>query len=259
MQRRVTWLLAAGACLATVLQAAGNPFVGKWKLNPAKSKLTGQSDSVQSVGPNAYKFTYGAFSWTLTANGKDQPWPLGGSVILTAVAASTWKFTYQFNGRVASIDHWWLSPDGKSMIRAREGTGEDGSAFSSETRYRRTAGEKDFAGTWRSSKITAHTPDLVIILANGDDGITRSIPVEGSTVSLKFDGADYKVQGPRAPAGMTLAAERKGSRKIRTETKLDGKSLNTADISVSPDGRTTTVLQHDAGVLEPYIVIYDRQ
>jgi hypothetical protein len=259
MPRRVTCLLTVATCLAPMLQAAANPFVGKWKLNLAKSRLTGRSDSVLLVGPNEYQFKYGAFSWTLTVDGTEQPWPFGGTVSLMAVVEDSWKFTYKVDGTVVSIDRWWLGPDGKSMLRGREGTGEGGSTFSSETKYTRTSGEKGFEGTWKSRKVTARTPDELIVIANGDDGITRTVPAEGIKVSLKFDGADYAMEGPRAPAGMTLAAIRTGHRKVRTTTKLNGKVLDTAEIGVSADGRKTTAVQYDSGVTVPLVMVYERQ
>jgi hypothetical protein len=211
------------------------------------------------VGPSKYQFKYGAFSWTLTADGTEQPSAFGSTATLIAVVEGTWRFTYKVNGKVTSIDRWWLGPDGKSMLRASEGTRDDGSTFSNETKYTRTSGERGFEGTWKSRKITARTPDDLIVVANGDDGITRTMSAEGSTVSLKFDDADYAVQGTKVPAGMTLAARRTGLRKLRTTSKLNGKVLNTADLSVSTDGKRTTVVQYDSGVTVPYVMVYDRQ
>jgi hypothetical protein len=47
-------LSAAGLTfsLASTLYAA-SPFVGKWKIDEAKSRLAGVSDSVTAAGPNA--------------------------------------------------------------------------------------------------------------------------------------------------------------------------------------------------------------
>jgi len=259
MLKRVVCLLAMGACRGPMLQAADNPFAGRWKLNPGKSRMTGQIDSIQSVGADKYQFTRGALSWTLTADGKEQPLPFGGTTTLVAVAPGTWKFTYKVDGKLVSTDHWWLAPDEKSMLRASEGTRLDGSIFDNETKYSRTAGEKGFAGTWKSTKITARTPDEMVILANGDDGITRTLPADNSTVSLKFDGADYPMTGPNVPPGMTLGAERTGHHKIKTTSKLNGKLLGTAEIMVSGDGKRIEILAYDAGVTLPYLMIYDRE
>ena len=47
------------ACLAAgTLWAANDPFVGKWKLNPSKSKLTDQM-KVEAIGANKYALDFG--------------------------------------------------------------------------------------------------------------------------------------------------------------------------------------------------------
>lgn len=254
--RRCT-LPALIVSLAAMLPAADDSFAGKWNLNPAKSRLTGQTDSVRLIKPNQYEFKYGTLTWTLTLDGSEQPLPWGGMTSVTVLAAGTWKFTNMVNGKIISVDHWWLSPNGKSMLRASEGTYEDGSVFRNETEYGRTAGESTFEGNWRSRKITARTPDALIIEANGDDGFTRIVPAEKSTVSVKFDNKDCPVHGPTVPAGLTLAAERDGHHKLLTTTKMNGTLINTAIMTT--DGKTMTIMRYDASVPEPYELVYDRR
>ena len=60
---RLYSLALAALTVAPALHAA-SPFVGKWKYDAAKSKVTGTSDSVAAAGPNTWKFTYGSFTWT---------------------------------------------------------------------------------------------------------------------------------------------------------------------------------------------------
>ena len=46
------------ACLVTsTLWAANDPFVGDWKLNPSKSKLTDEM-KVEKIGANKYAFDF---------------------------------------------------------------------------------------------------------------------------------------------------------------------------------------------------------
>ena len=55
-ENRRTFQLLLVACLATgTLRAANDPFVGDWKLNPSRSKLTDQM-KVQSIAANQVRF-----------------------------------------------------------------------------------------------------------------------------------------------------------------------------------------------------------
>ena len=79
------------ACLATVTSwAADNPFVGRWKLNPAKSRLTDVME-VKAAGGNKYTFDFGSGPETIVADGTDQSGGLGSTVAVTIVEPDTWK------------------------------------------------------------------------------------------------------------------------------------------------------------------------
>jgi hypothetical protein len=137
-------LTFALTCAFTSTVPAASPFVGKWKLNAAKSNLTGTTDSVAAAGPNTWKFTYGTFSWTIKADGTHQPTPFGGTIALKVVSPSRWQLTNKANGKLISNDTWVVSDDGQSMIRASAGAHEDGQAFTDVTKFKRSAGAKSF-------------------------------------------------------------------------------------------------------------------
>ena len=70
----VTFRLLLVACLVTSSAwAANDPFVGKWKVDPSKSKLNDEM-KVEAVGANRYAFTFvPGFVDTITTDGSDQP------------------------------------------------------------------------------------------------------------------------------------------------------------------------------------------
>jgi hypothetical protein len=59
MSPRVLSTLALAAFSAAALSAATDPFVGTWKLNPAKSKFSGEQIKIDDLGQNRYKITGG--------------------------------------------------------------------------------------------------------------------------------------------------------------------------------------------------------
>jgi len=72
MSKRAFRLLLV-ACLVTgTLWAANDPFVGKWKLNPSKSKLTDQM-KIEAVGANRYAFDFGGGNLETVVARRDRP------------------------------------------------------------------------------------------------------------------------------------------------------------------------------------------
>ena len=73
MAKRAFQLLLVACLAAGTLWAANDPFVGKWKLNPSKSKLTDQM-KVEAIGANKYAIDFGGGATeNIVADGTDQP------------------------------------------------------------------------------------------------------------------------------------------------------------------------------------------
>ncbi len=249
------FVLALALALSSTVYA-DSPFVGKWKIDEAASHIAGTTDSVTAVGPNTWKFQYGSFSWTIKANGTDQPTPFGTTAI-KVVSPTVWQFTDKSNDRVTATETWTLSADGKTMTRTFNGQKEDGEPFSGGATVKRIAGTTGFAGTWQSTEVTM-TFTEIDISPNGEDGITVLVPADGTTYTLKFDGKDYPEVGPRIPDGLTVSAKRTGTRNIQVTTKLNGKTFDSEEWKLSADGKTFTYIQHDSGTDQPMLVILHR-
>ena len=80
-----TFRLLLVACLVTSsVWAENDPFVGKWKVNPSKSKLNDEM-KVEGAGANRYAFTFGPGQVdTVVADGSDQPALSGTTLSITA-------------------------------------------------------------------------------------------------------------------------------------------------------------------------------
>ena len=92
--------LPLAACLVTgTLCAADDPFVGKWKVNPSKSKLTDEM-KVEAVGANKYAITFGPGAVdTIVADGTDQPALQGTTLSVTVEGPNNWKVVRKKEGR----------------------------------------------------------------------------------------------------------------------------------------------------------------
>ena len=88
-KRSFHWLLVAGLTTGA-LWPSNDPFVGKWKLNPSKSKRTDRM-KVEVTGPNKYALDFGGGAETIVADGTDQPGLSGTTVSITVGGPDAWN------------------------------------------------------------------------------------------------------------------------------------------------------------------------
>lgn len=253
--RSLTVAIALGSAFAAIAPAA-SPFTGKWKFNAAKSKLTGTTDSVAAAGPNAWKFTYGTFSWTVKADGTDQPTPLGSTVSLKAISPTKWELADKAKGKLTGTEAWELSADGRSMTRTTVGTREDGTPFKDVVTVKRTAGDKGFEGTWESTEVK--TSFTEVDLDGNDTGVVATVPADKTKFAVTFDGKENPVEGPTVPPGMVVSGKMSGPRKIEVIIKAGGKAIATGTWEISADGKTFTYTEKDSGEAKAQVSVYDK-
>ena len=115
MLSRIFQLLLVVGLVTGTLWAADNPFVGKWKVNPSKSKLTDEM-KVEAVGANKYTFTFGPGQVdTIVADGSDQPALQGTTLSVTVEGPNNWKVVRKMKGRTLLTAYWTLSEDRKTL------------------------------------------------------------------------------------------------------------------------------------------------
>src|SRR5580704_9687672 len=143
---------ALAACLVTgTLWAANDPFVGKWKVNPSKSKLTDEM-KVEVVGANKYAITFGPGAVdTIVADGTEPAGPAGDHAVPHGEGPNNWKVVRKREGRTIVTGYWTLSGDGKILNDDFTGYLPDGSTIKLHYVYERTAGSSGFTGTWDSA------------------------------------------------------------------------------------------------------------
>jgi len=175
------------------LWAADDPFAGKWKINPANSKITDEM-KVEAVGENKYAFTFvpGAVD-TIVADGADHPTPDGTTLSVTVEGPNNWKVVRKKDGRRIISAIWTLSADSKTLDDAFTQYQPDGSPIGVHFRYQRAAGSSGFAGTWDSASSGGLDSSIELdILPYDGDGLSLVSPVVGGTQNIKFDAKDYR-------------------------------------------------------------------
>ena len=254
-----TFELLLVACLGTgALWAANDPFVGEWKLNPARSKLTDQM-KVESVGANKYVFDFGGGSETIVVDGTDQPGNFGSTLSVTVEGPGTWKVIRKKDGRMLITATWKLSKDGNTLTDDFTGIEPNGSTFNLNYVYRRTAGSSGFAGTWESTSETVNSVFVLEVRPYEGDGLSFIDPSEEETKNVKFDGKDYPNLGPNVVPGSASSVRRVNERTLEVTDKIDGKVMDAQQIELSSDLKTLTMTVHTVGRSEPNILVFERQ
>src|ERR1700730_17370137 len=77
------------------LLLADDPFVGKWKLDLAKSRLTGQVIEIQEIPGNAYRFKEDEHSDIILNDGLDHTTHFGDTMAVTQSEPGIWSIIYK--------------------------------------------------------------------------------------------------------------------------------------------------------------------
>jgi hypothetical protein len=141
LSRVLSTVVLVGFLGGTAAAQTGNPLVGTWKLNAAKSKgslYTSGTTKVEAAGAGV-KFSVdlqaadGAkLQWSFTANydGKDNPVtgnnPFGDTVALTRVDERTTQISVKQGGKPTVTQTIVVAADGKSRTTTVKGTNAKG-------------------------------------------------------------------------------------------------------------------------------------
>ena len=240
----------------TPATASTDPFIGKWKLDPSRSKLNDEM-KVAGVGENKYAFDFGAGqSETIVTDGTDQAGGFGTTLAVTVKGPNAWMVVRKKDGRTLIRANWELSPDGNTLTDHFGSVKPDGSTTVTDYVYKRTAGEAGFPGTWES---TLEQPAFELqVQAWETDGLAFMFPAQ-TTKNIKFDGKDYPATGPNLPAGFTSSGHRVNGRAFELAEKVDGQTVDTQQTELSADLKTLTMTVHMQSQSKPKVYVFDRE
>ncbi len=257
-----TFRLLLVACLVTsAVWAANDPFVGKWKVNPSKSKLNDEM-KVEVAGANRYAITFGpGLVDTIVADGSDQPALRGTTLSVTVKGPNSWVVVRKMKGRTLLTGIWTLSEDGKTLNDAYTEYARDGStSLFLPYVYERTAGSSGFTGTWDSDTEKVKAGIELEIQPYEGDGLSFNGPHADMTKNMRFDGIDYPDLDPDADKGSASSGQRVNERSLEITDKFKGKITGTRQIELSTDLKTLTLTEQLVGQNRPKsIFVFDRE
>jgi hypothetical protein len=260
MLGRTSWLVLVVCLLTHSVWAANDPFVGKWKVNPSKSKLNDEM-KVEAAGANRYAITFApGFVDTIVADGSDQPSLSGTTLSITVKGTNNWVVVRKQEGRTLLTGDWTLSEDGKTLNDAFTEYAPDGSKSSIPYVYERTAGSSGFVGTWDSESEKVKAGIELQIEPYEGDGLSLNGRDAGMNKKLKFDGNDYPDPAQRGDASAASSGRRVNERSLEITGKFKGKVMGTRQIDLSSDLKTLTMTTRVEGQNRPKsIFVFDRE
>jgi hypothetical protein len=266
-----TLQLFLAAWLTTgTLWAASDPFVGKWKLDDHRSKQTYQM-KIEAAGPNRYVFDFGAGgsppfapesaheTETIVADGTEQPGHSGTTLSVTPVEPNTWKLVRKKEGYTVMTAIFKLSADAKTLSDSFTASRPDGWTFKIDYVFTRTAGSSGFAGKWESSNEKVDSVYELEIQPYEKDGLTLSLPAEHFSTKMRFDGKDYPVQGTEVAPGSASSGHRVNDHTLEITDKINGKTIDTQRITLSPDLKTLTMTVQQPDQSTPDTLVFNRE
>jgi hypothetical protein len=250
---------ALAVLFAGGLAAADAPYIGKWKVNPAKSDFGEMTVSYEQTPSGELKITADGQSYTVKPDGKEYPTPWGVTSSWKTVDANTWETTNRANGKVVSVERVKLAPDGKSLTvdgKTYKATGETSNNLMT---FQRVSGTQGLSGKWKTKNVTMSAPGTVEIAAKGSEGIVMTYVDEKGVCDAKFDGKDYPATGPMWPSGWTCVMAKSGPQAFEATWKKDGKPMYRDTYTVSADGKTLTDVSGAPATTEKIKVVYEKQ
>lgn len=261
MLKRIIPRLMLLCLMNSALFAADDPFVGKWKLNPAKSNVDGEQLKIEDVGENKYKLTSYNASSTIRADGTDQPDQFGTTTAIALIGSNAWRMVVKKDGKVAQSMTYTLSPHGTIQIKGAN-TRPDGSASDWEAELRRVGSGSGWTGTWEEVKGKVTFCHELDIEAYESEGLTFKSPEYLDVVSMMFDGKDYGAVGPDQPSdGALFSGKRVDEHSFKLTYKMKGQVMENRTYQVSPDGKTltiTTIETQESGQTHEEVRVYDK-
>jgi hypothetical protein len=248
-------LLTSGAGTAL---AATSPFAGSWKLDPAKSKLTGDTFTYSKTAGGLHYSNGATVAYDIGMDGKDHPTVFDRTAAWSGDGKNAWNTVIKAHGVVMSRTHRSLSADGKTLTASYVESRPDGSTVRESDAFTRVSGGAGLVGTWKNT--SAKAASFVMNISVPESGrFEIAYPEDKSSATGKTDGSASVFTGPAVPPGATSHVKAVGPRRWTVDGTLKGKTYFTGDMTVSADGKTLTRTTWVPGkALEKTVEVFDR-
>jgi hypothetical protein len=226
------------------------PFTGTWKLDLAKAKFS-QKPTTFELANGTYKCLTCDPPVTVKADGKDQAvsgHPSYGTVSVRIIDDRSVEQIEKKAGKLVSQSKTTVSSDGATAVEERTSYPESGGKpVSGSGTLKRVgksmAGMHATSGSWLAEKFENVSENaLLTTFVQSADSLKMTQPT-GEHYDAKLDGKAYPYGGYSEVD--TVVLKRMGAREIEETDKRGEKIISTERMTVSPDGRSMTMVIQD--------------
>lgn len=257
MLRAIHPICLAALTVGVIPALAQSPWNGTWKLNQAKSHLTGETFTLTKYG-NKYHFNGGSFQFDYACDGKDYP-IFGGETVSCRETPTAINSVYKQNGKIIGNTNDQLDASGKSYTSTRTDLRADGGKTVTKTTYARVGHGTGMADTWRSTATSSNHVGNFTIRVDGNSMHFESAE-DHLTWDGKLDGTPVAPHSPDMPSDLLFSEKSEGPDKMITEVLIRGKDIWHSEDTMSPDHKSYTEISWDpAKPNEKQTTVYEKQ
>jgi hypothetical protein len=223
---------------------AKSPFEGKWRTNLDQSNLS-LKPVIFSLKNGRYTCSSCAPRIDVKADGQDQP--VAGqpydTIRVREIDPESIAITTMKNGKIVDEQTCTVSDERKTLtVNTTSHLQDSNQTVSSKATFVRigntTEGANGTSGSWRINKVQESENGLIMNYKSEANGLSFSTPT-GESWTAKFDGKDYPVKGSYYLDSVSL--KRLDDRAIEETGKRDGKVVEVSKVTITDDGKMTTV------------------
>jgi hypothetical protein len=251
-----SWVGAVALFAPAILLAQQPHFDGTWKLNLAKSHLSGSTYTFDKKPSGVWHYSGGGFEADFDLTGKEYTMPSGASITGKEVGPRSWELSFGMGGK--SISRSKVTQKGDSLMWVSDVTTPEGKTVQQTSTDTRISGGPGFGGKWKSGTPAGGATTLKITM-QGTDGMTMETPEYQQAVTGKFDGKDNPVMQAGQASKFTNAFVKSGPNALKVDTKLNGKPFAVDVYRLSADGKTLTDESTAVATKEKTKAVFDRE
>jgi hypothetical protein len=238
-------LIAMAALFAAASSPAQSPFDGTWKTDLSKTKFSPKPLTFY-ISAGWYHCVSCSHAFDVQADGQDHA--VAGqsydTISVTIVDPHTISVVGKKGGAITFEQTRTVSPDGKTLtVKSTGHPALGGLTTHFESVAKRSgilpSGVHATSGDWIIAKLSGSDNGLLTTYKASGDEITMSTPT-GETYTAKLDGSDYPARGEYSYDAVSL--KKINAHTIEETDKRNGSVIDVSTLTISPDGKTMTVV-----------------
>lgn len=238
-------LIATALVFVAASSPAQSPFDGTWKTDLSKTKFSPKPLTFY-ISSGWYHCVSCTPPFDVAADGQDHA--VSGqsydTISVTIVDPHTISIVAKKGSAVSFEQTRTVSADGKTLdVKTTHHPQSGGVPTTFESVAKRSgslpSGVHATSGDWIIQKLSGSDNGLLTTYKTSGDEITMTTPT-GETYTAKFDGSDYPARGEYSYDAVSL--KKINSHSFQETDKRNGTVIDVSTLTVSPDGKTMTIV-----------------